>query len=167
MAKEGTTYEGRRKGEEAEGNFVNWAKEKGIRIDRYGFDNSPIGNKFMLLPKFVRFTPDYICYGNSPFLVECKGTGGNGIFAAKTEPMEFLHEWDTICKLYLFIWDSAKKRVCFMAFSDLVQLIAEKQYVIDFFQNKGGKEYYYRVPHTDLKWTAPPKKEWTPDGTKD
>lgn len=148
------TWEERRKqlGKEAEAAFSRFAKTKSFQYDRYGFDDSTITTKFGKLPDMIRYTPDFVCVGRDPFLVECKGMGSKGYVQIKDMTIPGLLQWNELCPVFFFIWDSYRKEASFTRFTDLTSLIDGGQCTISQFVDGPVVKKVYQIWKKDLQW---------------
>lgn len=59
------------------------------------------------LPYIMRFTPDYLTIDG---MVEVMGIGRDKTLKFKIEKMNNLVRWSTLCPVFLFIYDSSRKK---------------------------------------------------------
>lgn len=135
----------------AEDAFKRYAERHKIQYDRYGFDNSPI-KKFAKLPEFVRNTPDFACVGKTSFLVECKGTGRGSSVNLKESVVDPLIQWNIICPVFIFFYDSDKHKVSMNSLTSIVQNIHIKGYEKGEWVDWGVAKPYFKIPKSHLVW---------------
>lgn len=134
-------------GELAEKAFEDYAKQRGIRYVRYGFNQPDI--YFQALPEFLRLTPDFACtFKSKAFLVECKGAGRSRFVNIKTRDMSGLKLWSELSSVYFFINDTDRRRVSMIDFNDVHNHLSE--FEIDAWENDGNT--FYKVPKTFFTW---------------
>lgn len=118
-----------RNGDAAEAAFLAFAKHRNFKVERYGFDRTPLPH-FHTLPVFVRHTPDFVATrGRSKegFLVECKAGGNGSVINIKVDDWSPLALWNkfTDGNLHLFFNDSKNRKVAFVPFRDVVQVLVD------------------------------------------
>lgn len=114
-----------RNGDAAEQTFLAFAKHKGFHVERYGFDRTPLPH-FHTLPAVVRSTPDYVVTSkrtHDGFLVECKAGGNGSVVNVKKHDLMQLTAWAKIGSLFIFFNDSKNKRIAFVPWSHIEEVI--------------------------------------------
>ena len=126
----------------AEEMCVTYLKENNITHTRYGFDclfdMKP--KDFMKIPKNLRSTPDYMVISDSAYLLEVKGC--HDILRLKLEDMLAYNFWDTLVKLYVFIYSTMEKKhkiVPYNKLSDIAHTCSMSYY-------KDNGKGYYKIP---------------------
>ena len=127
-------------GDAAERAFTDWCDEQGLPYVRYGLSRPPISMK--LLPARIRHTPDFV---QSRRFVECQGCGRDGVVKLKVEKWGALHHWDGIRTamfdgVWLFIWDSHKKRSCILPLVGFDEMLNEQLAELRYFHE--SKPYW-------------------------
>jgi hypothetical protein len=131
-------------GDEAEGKFEE-VYDKGFT--RYGLRRPPI--RVDWLPAFVRYTPDYL---TSTELVEVMGVGADQTLKLKDEKKGALDDWNCFMDTTLFLWDSHRKRHCFIPYDVLHDKLRALAFRGEFSE---GKTYQaVDVNDMDLDWTV-------------
>jgi hypothetical protein len=92
-------------GDAAERKFEEWCASQGRGFVRYGLNRPPI--HVPSIPHRLRYTPDYL---TAEGLVECQGLGRKQVFMLKVEKFSCLNFWASIHPVFIFVWDSHKKR---------------------------------------------------------
>jgi hypothetical protein len=140
-------------GDAAEAAFERFATANSIAFDKKGFDRPKLPF-FFKLPAIIRQIPDYVCYGQRHFFVECKGSGGR-VLKFKPESIESLNFWNSHLDTWMFIYDSNQDRYLFMPFARLEQLALESP--IKYFPS--DNKPYHEIRVTKLDWQPVPKEE--------
>lgn len=127
-------------GDQAEGHFELYATDV-LRLGfvRYGLNRPPI--QMHTLPKRIAYTPDYLM---SNKLVEVQGLGRDQTFKLKFDKWNSLRWWndfqrDTFSGVFMYVWDSHKKRECMFHLNMLDDLMGKGLGTIDKFAE--GKPY--------------------------
>ena len=135
-------YKTRNKRLLAEEMCVAYLKENNITHTRYGFDclfdMKP--KDFMKIPKNLRSTPDYMVISDSAYLLEVKGC--HDILRLKLDDMQSYNFWDTLVKLYVFIYSTMEKKhkiIPYDKLSDIAHTCSMSYY------EDNGKGYY-KIP---------------------
>ena len=135
-------------GDASENKFLEVAESLGRRPVRFGFDRPPFS--IVKIAKKLRYTPDFI---DDKGLIECQGFGRDQIVKLKVEKMHALAAWDAEHPLFLFLWDSQKKRYCLTEFTDLMKLIESGQAELAYFHDP--KAYFALPAEAFTGWTKP------------
>jgi len=102
-------------GDEAEGVFET---VHASAWDRYGLNRPSSSMKTM--PARVRYTPDYL---TSFGFIEVKGVGRDQTLKIKCENWNCLMFWNGVWETEVFVWDSHKKRYCYVELAVLDKMI--------------------------------------------
>ena len=92
-------------GDEAEQAFRDWADERGIAYEEFGFKRPELD--VAKLPKRIRYMPDFC---TNDYLVECIGCGRDKTAKLAIYKWNALQWWSTIHPVKIFIWHSTKKQ---------------------------------------------------------
>lgn len=131
-------------GDTAEQKFEEINDSLGVKYVRYGLSRPPF--KVITLPRFVRYTPDYLM---ADHLVEVQGVGRDATFKLKTDKHAALMAWnDMVLPVHLWVWDSHRSK---HATIPLVDIPTDDVRTFD-----DGKTFY-AVPRGELgPWLSPP-----------
>ena len=103
----------------AESAFEKFALKEDIAFEHFGLKSESTLD-YRNLALFLRMRPDYLCQQNDKtFFVEVKGCGNDAVIKFKQECMEGLYIWQSLLSVYVFIFDSCRKRSCFERWSGL------------------------------------------------
>ncbi len=103
-------------GDMAESKFLEHCDGK---AERFGLSR-PEGVHVPLLPARMRGAPDFVTNNG---LVECKGLGRAQFLQIKLETYGVMHYWRGLMPLWIFVWDSHKKRKCMISLEALDALL--------------------------------------------
>jgi hypothetical protein len=123
-------------GDEAEGHFEEYAEGVlGQKWIRFGLERPPL--HMASLPTRLRYTPDYLM---SKRFVEVQGFGRDQTAKFKLEKLNAAHWWNDLHPLYIYVWDSHKKREHMFHLFELDRLINEARTELGHFHEK--KAYF-------------------------
>ena len=135
-------------GKPAETAFEIFSGRKGIRFEHFGLKTESTLN-YSKLKLFLRLRPDYLCQqGGRSFFVEIKGCGADGILKFKIESIEGLYAWQLITPVFIFLWDSALKRYCYLSYEDL----RDRLYQCHVQRFDNDFKPYFSLPVDALDW---------------
>lgn len=107
-------------GDAAESKCIEYLDGK---CERFGLDR-PEGVHVPSLPARVRGAPDFITTSlDGPAFVEAKGLGRAQHLQIKLEAYGVLHFWRMVMPVWVFVWDSHRKRRCLISMESLDKLI--------------------------------------------
>ena len=126
-------------GDQAEGEFMQWARRQEMKVERLGWDRPAMGVKRMSL--HLRHLPDF--YASDGHLYEVVGMGRDGVLkGVKTEKWDSLRFWNSVQPVRLFVFNSSKNATVLLAWPTLVQLVAKaRRDGIQAFANDGNTYY--------------------------
>lgn len=87
-------------GDPAETAFVNWCKNTGLAVVRYGLSRPPIS--LVNVPPFIRYTPDFMSGDN---LIEVQGCGQDQTFKFKHDKLWAAVQWDEWMEVCFWLWN--------------------------------------------------------------
>lgn len=131
-----------------------WMEQKGVSIERFGFNRSQLP-RFWKLPLKLRTRPDYLAMGKHPFFIEVKGCGTASYIKIKELTLDGLSMWQQELDIWMFFYDSHHKRISFTHYPIVHELAQQSPF--DFFQ-EGHK--YYKLPKKQLTWEDFQLKEY-------
>jgi hypothetical protein len=102
---------------------------------RFGLDRPPL--RMSDLPTRLRYTPDYLM---GKQFVEVQGFGRDQTYKIKLEKLNCLHWWNDLHPVYLYTWDSHKKRECMVHLFAVDEIINENRAELGHFAE--GKAYF-------------------------
>jgi len=129
-------------GDQAEGEFIKWARRTDLSIERLGWDRPKMGVRRMALE--LRHIPDF--YASDGNLYEVVGMGRDGILKGiKTEKWDALRFWNGVQTVRVFVYNSSKDVSVMLPWPTLVQLVARaRRDGIKAFANDGNTYYPIR-----------------------
>lgn len=89
------------------------------KCERWGF-NRPEGVSMPHLPARVRAAPDFVA--NDRF-IEAMGLGRAQFLQIKDEKLGALRWWHDLLPVYIFVWDSYRRRKCMISLGAINRLI--------------------------------------------
>ena len=113
----------------------------------WGLDHPPIN--VGMIPGMVRYAPDRIM---SDRMVECKGVGKDAILKIKLEQLYALAWWANVMDVYVFIWDSYRKRHATIKVGDLIKA-CEKNGVLTQFPDNSKPAWFMSLQFLPVDWT--------------
>lgn len=119
-------------GDECEGKFEEVWPEK---WERFGINRPAL--HVPSLPERIRHTPDYLTSKN---LVECKGLGRDQVLKVKVVEFSCWGFWNKVHPLFVFVWDSHKKRYTHFTYLQFVDWINAGHATLASFPE--GKAYF-------------------------
>jgi hypothetical protein len=137
-------------GATAENAFERFAAREGIKIEPFGMhEESQLD--YSLVPLWLRKRPDYVCQKDGKtYLTEVKGCGSDGLVKFPFESVEGLYFWQAlIASLYVFIFDSSRKKCSFMLYRDL----REKLLRIEPSRFERDGKLYFPLSIKTLSWS--------------
>lgn len=135
-------------GDASENKFLEVAESLGRRPVRFGFDRPPFS--IVKIAKKLRYTPDFI---DDKGLIECQGFGRDQMVKLKVEKINALAAWDAEHPVYLFLWDSHKKRYCISPFADVMKMIEGGAAELAYFHDP--KAYFAIKAESFADWVKP------------
>lgn len=129
-------------GDQAEGAFREYAAANNIRYVRWGLDRPEVNVKS--LPERIRYTPDYLC---DHFYVECIGCGRDQIAKLALAKWNSLQWHNTTHPVYLWVYDSSKKRGKLIPLADVNVMIDKGQVTLGSFPEEKA---YWGLPVKEL-----------------
>ena len=146
MSNHTQNFEERKKNNTAEIYFEEFAKNKNLIYEKFGFDqlNSGIkGRDFNKIPKFIRNRPDYIVISNKARFVEVKG--GTDIIRMKESDLESYEKWNKKMDVYYFFYLSHYNTHRWKKHTEVMELIkkCDKGQFHD--HTKYDKKIYYKI----------------------
>jgi hypothetical protein len=131
-------------GDTAEKKYEDIHDSLGIKYYRYGLSRPPF--KVISLPRFLRYTPDYL---QADRLIEVQGIGRDGILKIKSDKYSALMAWnDMVLPVEMWVWDSHRAKY---ATKPLREIPLTEMGVFN-----DGKPYYAIARGLLGPWTAPP-----------
>jgi hypothetical protein len=144
-----------RMGDEAEGIFRLWAKDKGLTVEHFGFEGRDLSYRPGMHPT-LRKRPDFLVWSSTVphTFVDPKGTGG-GAVKINREDVEHKAFWQQFHPVWFFVYDSGNGAVALL---DLEKLRAwAPDLAVGHFEDGGKRNAYYEVPAERLAWQPAPK----------
>lgn len=136
------------RGTPAENAFVRYAKKKGWRGAKYGFEEGV--EYFYNLPDVIRSTPDFVITHPDAMLVEVKGCGRDGIVKLKERDLKALEEWERACVVMFFFYDSHRQRVATYFLDDVLSIIDREDVQRGTYPE--NRAMYYMIPVDFMEW---------------
>jgi len=130
-------------GDTAETKYEEISDTLGIKYVRYGLSRPPF--KVITLPRFIRYTPDYL---QADTLVEVQGIGRDGTLKLKVDKHAALLAWhDMVLPVHMWVWDSHRSKYATVPLVDLP---------IDTVKTFDDGKTFYAIPRAALApWAAP------------
>lgn len=131
-------------GDTAEGKFEQIHDALGVKYYRFGLNRPPF--KVISLPRFIRYTPDYLMADR---LIEVQGIGRDATFKLKPDKHAVLMAWnDMVYPVELWVWDSHRGKYATKALTEIP--------LTQIGEFNDGKAYY-AVDRVHLgPWASPP-----------
>tara|TARA_R100000808_G_C2153381_1_gene163506 strand:+ start:4518 stop:4958 length:441 start_codon:yes stop_codon:yes gene_type:complete len=124
-----------------------YLESKGVTYTRYGFDClfDVHWKKFMLIPEFLRCTPDYmVMTDDKAMLLEAKYCGE--ILRLKVDDMRQYGKWNDIVDVFFFIYSSTKRTHKILNYKKLINLASMCE--IDRYED--NNKPYYKINFEDI-----------------
>jgi len=137
-----TSFKQRTKRFIAEDKCKEYLTKNNIMFTRYGFDalfDIP-WQKFNLIPKLLRNTPDFMVITDKASLLEVKGC--RDILRLKLDDMDSYREWNKICRLMMFLYSTLDNNPVIISYEKLEQIAFTCE--TDIYPE--NQKEYYKIP---------------------